>query len=68
MPLKTMAARNEGKVVLLTLARAPWVSESCKNFYPSVGRLITQLKIPIVYAQEGIQARHSWWCSKCDSN
>ncbi|CAK9084158.1 Hypothetical protein SCF082_LOCUS39934 [Durusdinium trenchii] len=48
-----------GKVVLLTLARAPWVSESCKNFYPSVGRLITQLKIPIVYAQEGIQVDYN---------
>ena len=51
-----------GKVVLLTLARAPWVSESCKNFYASVGRLITQLKVPIIYAQEGIQVgyRLTW--------
>lgn len=48
-----------GKVVLLTLARAPWVSESCKNFYASVGRLITQLKVPIIYAQEGIQVDYS---------
>lgn len=48
-----------GKVVLLTLARAPWVSESCKNFYASVGRLITQLKVPIIYAQEGIQVDYN---------
>eukprot|EP00438_Fugacium_kawagutii_P022851 Skav230326 [mRNA] locus=scaffold430:612162:618302:+ [translate_table: standard] len=47
------------KVVLLTLARAPWVSESCKNFYASVGRLITQLKVPIIYAQEGIQVDYN---------
>ena len=53
---------TEEKLSLLTLARAPWVSESCKNFYASVGRLITQLKVPIIYAQEGIQVgyRLTW--------
>jgi len=53
------SASSFGKVVLVTLARAPWVSESCKNFYVSVGRLINQLKVPIVYAQEGIQVDYN---------
>ncbi|CAE7261185.1 unnamed protein product, partial [Symbiodinium pilosum] len=53
------SACSFGKVVLVTLARAPWVSESCKNFYVSVGRLINQLKVPIVYAQEGIQVDYN---------
>ena len=52
-------ADRVGKVVLLTLARAPWVSESCKNFFSSVGRLIKQLQIPIIYAQEGIMVDYS---------
>eukprot|EP00440_Ansanella_granifera_P057921 gb/GFBE01062788.1/.p1 GENE.gb/GFBE01062788.1/~~gb/GFBE01062788.1/.p1 ORF type:complete len:567 (+),score=150.73 gb/GFBE01062788.1/:1-1701(+) len=48
-------ASKVGKVVLVTLARSPWVAESCKNFFPRVGRLIKELKVPIVYAQEGIK-------------
>lgn len=48
-------ASKFGKVVLVTLARSPWVLESCNNFYPAVGRLIKELKVPIVYAQEGHQ-------------
>jgi len=41
-----------GKVVLVTLARSPWVTESCKNFFPGVGQLIAELEVPVVYAQE----------------
>ncbi|CAJ1377531.1 unnamed protein product [Effrenium voratum] len=53
------SAERFGKVVLVTLARAPWVSESCKNFFAPVGRLIQQLKVPIIYAQEGIQVDYN---------
>jgi len=43
-----------GKVVLVTLAKAPWVTESCNNFYPGIGELLKQLDVKIVYAQEGM--------------
>jgi hypothetical protein len=42
-----------GKVVLVTLARAPWVSECCKQFYPKVGKIVDDFRVPIVYAQDG---------------
>eukprot|EP00930_Biecheleria_cincta_P084844 TRINITY_DN74277_c0_g1_i1.p1 TRINITY_DN74277_c0_g1~~TRINITY_DN74277_c0_g1_i1.p1 ORF type:complete len:592 (-),score=129.41 TRINITY_DN74277_c0_g1_i1:118-1893(-) len=48
------SANKLGKLVLVTLARSPWVMESSKNFFPTVGELIKELDIPVVYAQEGI--------------
>lgn len=48
-----------GKVVILTLARDPWVVESCKNFFPEVGELIESAKIPVVYAQNGVQVDYN---------
>ena len=30
------------KVILVTLAKDPWVVESCKNFFPSTGRCETE--------------------------
>jgi hypothetical protein len=48
-----------GKVVLVTLARAPWVTESCKHFYPGIGELLKQLEVNIVYAQEGVAVDQS---------
>eukprot|EP00931_Biecheleriopsis_adriatica_P074671 TRINITY_DN4867_c0_g3_i1.p1 TRINITY_DN4867_c0_g3~~TRINITY_DN4867_c0_g3_i1.p1 ORF type:complete len:263 (+),score=45.33 TRINITY_DN4867_c0_g3_i1:56-790(+) len=47
-------ANKLGKVVLVTLAKSPWVKESCRCFYPSVGKLIEELGIPVIYAQEGV--------------
>jgi len=41
-----------GKVVLVTLARSPWVTTSCDNFYPEVGEFIKAMGIPVIYAQE----------------
>jgi len=41
-----------GKVVLVTLARSPWVTTSCDNFYPAVGEFIKAMGIPVIYAQE----------------
>lgn len=41
-----------GHVVIVTLARPPWVELSCKNFYPLVGKFIEQHKIKVVYAQD----------------
>lgn len=46
-------ACSMGKVVLLTLARQPWVTDSCAYFYPGIGELIKALDIKIVYAQQG---------------
>lgn len=47
-----------GKVVLLTLARSPWVTDSCANFYPGIGELIKELGLKIVYAQQGVQVEY----------
>lgn len=44
-----------GKVILVTLAKTPWVTQSCTNFFSKVGDLIEDLEVPIVYAQTGIQ-------------
>jgi len=41
-----------GKVVVVTLARRPWVEDSCKNFYPGVAEVLKKLDVKIVYAQE----------------
>lgn len=48
-----------GKVVLVTLARSPWVSVSCEHFFPAVGSLIRELGVPIIYAQEGAQTEYN---------
>jgi len=45
-----------GKVILVTLAKSPWVEESCKNFFPTIGGLIRELQVPVVYAQQGLTA------------
>mmetsp|Transcript_16997 Transcript_16997/g.53407 ORF Transcript_16997/g.53407 Transcript_16997/m.53407 type:complete len:467 (+) Transcript_16997:102-1502(+) len=47
------AAAAFGKVVLVTLAKSPWVSVSCDHFFPAVGLLIQELGVPVIYAQEG---------------
>jgi hypothetical protein len=43
-----------GKVVIVTLARANWVTDCCRCFYPGIGELLKQLDVKIVYAQEGV--------------
>jgi hypothetical protein len=48
-----------GKVVIVTLAKSPWVTDSCKYFYPGIGELIEKLNIKIVYAQEGKQVEYN---------
>lgn len=48
--LKT--AKTFGRIVIVTLARRPWVTDSCANFYPGVGELLKRLGVKIVYAQE----------------
>jgi len=52
-------ADEYGKVMIVTLAKNPWVMTSCKNFYPQVGQVLEQLKIPIIYAQEGVQVDYN---------
>jgi len=46
------AALARGHVVILTLAKTGWLDTSCRNFYPMIGALLKELRIPIVYAQE----------------
>ncbi|CAK0894406.1 unnamed protein product [Prorocentrum cordatum] len=45
-------ADERGKVVIVTLARSPWLTDSCRNFYPGMGELIKKLGIQIVYARD----------------
>jgi len=51
-------AARLGQVVLVTLARSPWVKDSCANFFPKVGSLIEELQIQVVYAQDGKQIEY----------
>lgn len=53
------AAVSFGKVVLVTLAKSPWVTVSCDHFFPAVGCLIQELGVPIIYAQEGTQIEYN---------
>jgi len=53
------AAVGYGKVVLVTLAKSPWVSVSCDHFFPAVGMLIQELGVPVIYAQEGTQVEYN---------
>jgi hypothetical protein len=46
-------AAQLGKVVIVTLARKPWVMDSCDFFYPGIRDLITENGIKVIYAQEG---------------
>lgn len=45
-------AAGFGKVVIVTLARSPWVAESASCFMPSVGQCIKDNGVKVVYAQE----------------
>jgi len=47
--LRTASAH--AKVVIVTLARAPWVEISGENFMPGINELLKELDIPVVYAQ-----------------
>jgi hypothetical protein len=52
-------ADKSGKVIIVTLAKSPWVNDSCRYFFPGIGELIKQLSIQVVHAQEGEQIEHS---------
>lgn len=45
-------ALTKGHVVIVTLAKIPWVGLSCENFFPKIAKLIKDHDIRIVYAQE----------------
>jgi len=51
-----LAALQRGRVVIVTLARIPWVRLSCDNFFPKVGKILQDFEIKIVYAQEMVHA------------
>jgi hypothetical protein len=52
-------ADERGKVVIVTLAKSPWVTDSCRYFYPGIGELIEKLDVQIVYAQEGEEIEYT---------
>lgn len=43
-----------GNMVIVTLARKPWVTDSCAYFYPGVGELLREKNVKIIYAQESL--------------
>eukprot|EP00397_Hematodinium_sp_SG-2012_P017406 GEMP01017797.1.p1 GENE.GEMP01017797.1~~GEMP01017797.1.p1 ORF type:complete len:360 (+),score=114.53 GEMP01017797.1:212-1291(+) len=45
-------AMKLGHVVIVTLARPPWVELSCDNFFTHIGRFVTKHGIKVVYAQD----------------
>jgi len=47
-----LAADKIAKVVLVTLAKPPWVNRSCENFFPELGKVIEEIQAPVIYAQE----------------
>jgi len=47
-----LAAHESGRVVIVTLARSPWVTDSCACFFPGIAGLINELQITVVYAQD----------------
>jgi len=59
-------AHGRSKVILVTLARPPWVEDSCKSFFPLVGDLIKQLGIKVVYAQQGVTIDYDKRKMMCD--
>lgn len=42
------------KVMIVTLARSPWIQVSCQNFYPDMGAFLEDLNIPLIYAQDAL--------------
>jgi hypothetical protein len=61
------AATNSGHVIILTLARCPWILIMCKMFYPTVGALIDSLKIPIVYARDFAKVQNPRFAASGDT-
>lgn len=45
-------AFTKGHVVIVTLAKHPWVALSCENFFPKIKKLLNDKNVTIVYAQE----------------
>lgn len=48
--LLRLAWQLSGKVIVVTLARSPWVTEASVFFFPKVAELIKELGIKVVYA------------------
>mmetsp|Transcript_53109 Transcript_53109/g.137174 ORF Transcript_53109/g.137174 Transcript_53109/m.137174 type:complete len:542 (-) Transcript_53109:135-1760(-) len=46
-------ANSHGQVILVTLAREPWVTDSCRYFFPGIEEVLQELNIKTVYAQQG---------------
>ena len=52
MRLLREAVKLSGCVVIVTLAKSPWVMTSSRNFMPRLHALLHSLELPIVYARE----------------
>lgn len=46
-------AATKGHVVIVTLARSPWVSSACDLFFPGFAALLEEMDIQVIYAQDG---------------
>lgn len=51
-------AHQCGHVAIVTLANDNWVAWCCRQWFPRVGELLTQLNIAVVYANEFVSPGH----------
>eukprot|EP00397_Hematodinium_sp_SG-2012_P053393 GEMP01063706.1.p1 GENE.GEMP01063706.1~~GEMP01063706.1.p1 ORF type:complete len:362 (+),score=95.80 GEMP01063706.1:94-1179(+) len=64
-------AMTLGHVVIVTLARPPWVELSCDNFFQHIGRFVKKHSIKIVYAQDlagGVVTNYDKQKFQCDAD
>lgn len=47
-----LSCKLSRNVIIVTLAKAPWVTNCMRNFAPSLAKTLQRLKIPIVYARK----------------
>jgi hypothetical protein len=52
-------ATSFGKVFIVTLARYPWVANSCSFFYHGMDAVLESLDVRVVYAQQGEQVDYN---------
>lgn len=49
-----LAKKHSNHVIILTLARSPWIENCVRYFAPWFGKVLRNLEIPIVYAREAV--------------
>lgn len=46
-------ATGRGSVIIVTLARPPWISQACRCYFPKTQQVLEDKQVVVVYAQEG---------------